>query len=80
VVYDYFFADLGDPGRRAEREAMIELSNITLDEDQAICEAVQRNLEAGVYHRGELSPKHEEALAWFQGMIAAAVGEVSVAG
>lgn len=70
VVYDYFFADADDS------EAMIEMSNAVLDEDQAICEAVQRNLEAGVYRPGPLSPKHEQALAWFQRRVSAAVGEV----
>ena len=31
----------------AEMERMVEMSNVVLDEDQAICEAVQRNLDAG---------------------------------
>jgi choline monooxygenase len=39
-------------------------------EDKVICEAVQRNLDAGVYTSGVLSPRHEDALAWFQSKIA----------
>ncbi len=45
-------------------------SNVVLDEDQAICEAVQRNLDAGVYTSGRLSPRHEAAVAWFQRRVA----------
>jgi choline monooxygenase len=71
VLYDYFGLD-DDP---ASIEAMVAMSNVVLDEDQAICEAVQRNLDAGVYHAGRLSPRHETALAWFQGRIAMAIGE-----
>jgi choline monooxygenase len=71
IVYDYF--GLGnDPG---SIDAMVEMSNVVLDEDQAICEAVQRNLDAGVYRAGRLSPRHEAGVAWFQGRIAAAIGE-----
>jgi choline monooxygenase len=33
---------------------------------------VQRNLGAGVYRGGVLSPKHERGVAWFQGRIAEA--------
>jgi choline monooxygenase len=69
VVYDYFLAD---PNPESI-DAMVEMSNVVLDEDQAICEMVQRNLDAGVYSRGRLSPKHEGAVAWFQRRIAEAV-------
>ena len=69
VIYDYFAAS----GDDAEVERMVEMSNVVLDEDQAICEAVQRNLDAGHYVTGPLSPRHEAALHWFQGRIAAAV-------
>ena len=37
-----------------------------LDEDRVICEAVQRNLESGVYDTGVLSPRHEQGVAAFQ--------------
>lgn len=68
VVYDYFAAD----GHESEIDAMVEMSNVVLDEDQAICEAVQRNLDAGHYESGPLSDRHEAALAWFQRRIASA--------
>lgn len=71
VVYDYFARDLD------QIEAMVEMSNVVLDEDAAMCEAVQRNLDAGVYHSGRLSARHEASVAWFQQRIAAAVGPTS---
>lgn len=66
VIYDDVVADETDD---AAVDAMAEMSNVVLDEDQAICEAVQRNLDAGVYTAGRLSPKHETALAWFQSRV-----------
>lgn len=70
VVYQYFFADEDDP----DNEEAIKISNVTLDQDQAICEAVQANLDAGVYDTGPLSPKHEAALGWFQDRLRIALG------
>jgi choline monooxygenase len=61
--YLYFFPpDMPD----AEQQAAIAASEVTTLEDIAITEAVQRNLDAGIYDRGRLSPKHEEAVALFQ--------------
>jgi len=39
-----------------------------------VCQEVQRNLEAGIYRGGVLSPKHEAGVAWFQDRIVAAHG------
>lgn len=70
VVYDYFAHDVSE----AKIQSMVEMSNVTLDEDQAIAELVQRNLDAGIYEAGPLSPRHENALAWFQGRIRQTTG------
>ena len=70
VVYDYFAHDVSEE----KIQSMVEMSNITLDEDQTIAELVQRNLDAGVYEAGPLSPRHENALAWFQGRIRQSTG------
>jgi choline monooxygenase len=71
VAYTYLF----DPGSDAvERESSMKLSLELLDEDRRICEAVQRNLEAGVYDTGTLSPKHEQGVAAFHELVRAAVG------
>ncbi len=64
---DYLF--LGDEGPEALAEALAASDRLTA-EDAAICEAVQRNLSAGAYDRGVLSPSHEIALSWFQSRIA----------
>lgn len=64
---DYLF--LSDGGEAALGESLIASDRLTA-EDAAICEAVQRNLSAGAYDRGVLSPNHEIALAWFQSRIA----------
>ena len=63
VVYDYFFRDLTATELNA---AVVDMGCTVLDEDRAICEAVQRNLEAGVYDVGVLSPKHENGVHAFQ--------------
>ena len=64
---DYLF--LNDGGEGALGEALIASDRLTA-EDAAICEAVQRNLSAGAYDGGVLSPRHEVGVAWFQSRIA----------
>lgn len=54
-------------------ESVLETSDRLTAEDIAVVEAVQRNLDAGAYDTGVLSPKHEGAVAWFQQKVAAAV-------
>jgi choline monooxygenase len=70
VEYTYLFAPDGDP---TAREESVRLSLELLDEDRRICEAVQRNLDAGVYESGPLSPRHENGVAAFQALIERAV-------
>ncbi len=67
--YLYFY----DP-QTADMEAVLAASNQLTAEDVEICEAVQRNLDAGVYDTGVLSPRHEDGVAWFQARIAQALG------
>jgi choline monooxygenase len=69
IDYLYFFRD-----GIADDEAMKQ-SNELLAEDAAICEAVQRNLEAGVYEAGVLSPKHEGGLVLLHRLVREALGE-----
>jgi choline monooxygenase len=68
--YFYFF----DPAHTDELAPMFELSDLVTAQDLQVCEEVQRNLEAGVYRGGVLSPKHEQGVAWFQDRIAAGLG------
>jgi len=69
---DYLFL-FHEEADEADIERQIEASIVTTTEDLDICEAVQRNLNAGVYRTGRLSPKHEQGVAWFQAEIARAL-------
>jgi choline monooxygenase len=71
VTYRYFSRD------GTLDEEVSRISKLLLMEDAAICEAVQRNLDAGVYDRGVLSPKHEAGVALFQRLIAEATDSFS---
>ena len=73
--YFYFF----DPARTAELAEMFVASDRVTGQDKQVCEEVQRNLSAGVYRGGVLSPKHERGVAWFQARIAQAHGEPATA-
>lgn len=68
ITYHYFWRATGADAELENAEA-VALSRKTLDEDRAICEAVQRNLEAGVYVAGRLSPRHEGGVAAFQELV-----------
>ena len=68
--YFYFF----DAARTEELDAMLKVSDLVTAQDLQVCEEVQRNLEAGIYRGGVLSPKHEAGVAWFQERIAGALG------
>jgi choline monooxygenase len=63
VEYSFLFRDDASDADRAGALAMCE--RVT-EEDRSICEAVQRNLGAGVYRSGPLSPRHENGVAAFQ--------------
>lgn len=64
----YLFGDLS-PATRPERDRITEWAIEIVSEDIAVVTGVQRNLNAGVYDRGRLSPKHEHALKGFQDMV-----------
>ncbi|MBI3677956.1 MAG: aromatic ring-hydroxylating dioxygenase subunit alpha [Proteobacteria bacterium] len=65
---DYLFLFAEDADEASIRRA-VAASEVTTAEDILICEAVQQNLNAGVYEKGRLSPKHEAGVAWFQTQI-----------
>ena len=67
--YCYLFRDISDAAA-VENQKAIDLSFLVTQEDIDICEIVQRNLAAGVYRTGELSPRHENGLAYFQNLVA----------
>ncbi len=63
VIYDCFVAD---PAATEANEEIVRLGIAVLEEDRAICELVQANLESGVYEQGRLSPRHENGVHAFQ--------------
>ena len=63
VIYDYFFRD---PAATEQNAAVVDMGCAVLDEDRTICEAVQRNLESGVFDVGTLSPRYENGVRAFQ--------------
>lgn len=79
VVYQYWFrtTDPDDPVAARANADVVRISTEILDEDRRICEAVQRNLDAGVYDRGRLSPRHERGVAAFQRWVREAVEQAT---
>jgi len=63
---DYVYLTMGGVEPPPET---IDLSNEITAEDIWIVEKVQQNLNAGIYDRGSLSPKHEMAVARFQDLV-----------
>jgi len=74
VVFDYFFRDTSETAVAANEET-VRASAELMAEDRTICEAVQRNLEAGAYSPGPLSPLHEAAVRQFQHLVRQAVAQ-----
>src|SRR5271155_6042486 len=58
VVFDYYFADVSEAAQTRNRES-IAVSEIVQDEDEAICDSVQRGLGSRAYVAGRLSVRRE---------------------
>ena len=59
VVYDFFFKPSAGEAARESIEASIRQSDLTQEEDIAICESVQRGLSSTSYDRGRYAPRVE---------------------
>jgi len=57
----------------SEQEAAVDSSLAILEEDRAICEAVQRNLASGAARPGILSPRHEVGVALVRDLVTGAL-------
>jgi choline monooxygenase len=68
VWYSHFFADPNAP----DIDDVIARADTVLAQDRRIVEAVQRNLAAGIYESGLLSPRHENGVLQFQDLVRAA--------
>lgn len=64
----YFFTDVS-PAKAEENRQSAAWSAQIVTEDLDIITGVQRNLNAGIYERGPLSPKYEYAVKAFQDMV-----------
>jgi phenylpropionate dioxygenase-like ring-hydroxylating dioxygenase large terminal subunit len=69
----YFFQDVS-PEKAEENRRSADWSAEIVTEDLDMLLGVQRNLNAGIYERGPLSPKYEHAVKAFQDMVREALG------
>ena len=73
----WFWSDAAACARHGVDPASIRPnSEQVMDEDIAICEAVQRNLAAAVYPGGRLSPRQEPGTVYFQQLVRDALGNL----
>jgi choline monooxygenase len=70
VVFDFWFADVGD-GARDRNRASMDVSERIQDEDHAICESVQRGLGSRAYRAGRLAARREAGENLFHRLLAA---------
>lgn len=63
------------PGGSETKDRIVAESSVVMREDLGICEAVQRNLEAGAYHTGRLSPERETGTLFFQSLVRRALAD-----
>lgn len=73
LVYNFFFKDVSAAAAEAN-ERTIETNCAIVREDFGICEHAQGNLEAGIFQRGPLSPKHETGVRYFHDGVRQALG------
>jgi choline monooxygenase len=70
LIFEYFFGEDAD-----DIEGIVKFSEEVADEDARVCEHTQRNLDAGMYRSGLLSPKWEAGVGVFHQLIRDALGE-----
>ncbi len=76
VLYNHFFID----PEHQNVSGVLRLSDVVMEQDRAMVEVVQRNLAAGRYRQGRLSPRHENGLAQFQDLVRQAANRDSSVG
>lgn len=64
MEFDYFFN-----GTDEEFEEYYKFARQVAEEDQDLCEACQKNLQVGMYHKGILNPNKENGVIFYQGII-----------
>ncbi len=72
-LYSFYFADLS-PGLDDARSDTIARNLAVVREDYEICVRTHNNYEAGNYHAGPLSPRHEQGVHYFQQRVRESLG------
>jgi choline monooxygenase len=70
TVFEWYFADPGAPETWNSLQDSIAFSDEIQKEDIELCEDVWRNLQTGAYQAGRFSPKRENGVHHFQGLVA----------
>lgn len=73
LIFEYFFDD-----DCPDIEEIVKGSEEVADEDVRVAEMVQKNIAAGLYKAGFLSPRHEHALGEFHELVKAAVAHAGI--
>ena len=71
--YDFWFED-PSPAAAGFRADTVRSNVAVVHEDVAVCADIHRNFAAGTYSPGPLSPRHEQAVGYYQQRVAEAVG------
>jgi len=74
--YNFLFADTS-PDAMTRHRRTIEQTCDVIRQDFAICEGTQANLEAGIFDRGPLSPRHEQGVRYYHDLLRGALGSES---
>jgi choline monooxygenase len=68
LVYNFFFRDLSAAAMIGNNDTIARNCGV-VREDFGICEVSQGNLEAGLFERGPLSPRHEDGVRHFHELV-----------
>lgn len=68
LVFDFYFDPEAGLGNDAKDHAAATTCGV-VEEDFPMCGIVQRNLAAGLYESGPLSPRHEKGVAYFHDLV-----------
>lgn len=69
VYFDYYLSECGSTDLDTRAKIDIEFSELVQKQDADICEAVQRGLNSGTYHKGRIVPSQEMAVHHFQNLL-----------
>jgi choline monooxygenase len=69
IIFDFYFADVSETAKPYNTES-VNVSNRVQDEDEGICESVQRGLRSRAYGAGRLSVRREGGEYLFHRLLA----------